>query len=179
MTDTIVSIQSILQPVVEVVFSVAGVMFVRYMPRLFNNIDAHLGIKLTDQQKSTINDGAKVAGGIIETMIDQGIMKVNQVHITNPTIRDKAQEIIAAAPKAALDLGLSVNSVASMIVSQVDTGSRTPVDTAPIVVPVPVPAAPVHAPAPLVSVPGAPLSTDPKVTATAVVSPNPVTTLKV
>jgi len=119
-----VDLQSILQPILEVIgLTIAGII-TAYLPKAIAAFEARTGVQLSAQQKDTIRGAVQTAAGEIETQIDQKVLSVANVKISDPAIQAKAQAAISAVPGAMSALGMTPASVAKMIVGATDTRSR-------------------------------------------------------
>ncbi len=119
--------------------AIAGLIGV-YVPKAIAAFERRTGIQLTAQQQATVMGAAATGAGIIQTMLDQGRMKLEHVTVDNPTVRAEAAAAINRVPNAAAALDKSVPSMAATIVGLVDTTPKP----APVI---PLPVKPV-APAP-------------------------------
>lgn len=122
----------IIQPILAVIGAVIAAELAVYLPKAIAAFVARTGIILTDQQRDTIIGAVKTAAGVLETKLDQGALQVAHINISNPAVLAQAQAAIAAAPKAAAALDMTVDGVARMIVGAVDTAPRAVV---PVIVP--------------------------------------------
>ena len=90
-------------------------------PKLIATFEKRVGIQLTESQKTTIQDAINTAKGIVETQLDQGIIRLHEVTATNPKILEIASEALDRVPNAAAALNKSIPSTAQSIVGLVDT----------------------------------------------------------
>ncbi len=114
----------IVQPILAVAGTVIASLLALYVPRLMEALEARTHIQLTDQQRATVLGAVRTAAGLIETRLDQGILPMARIEISNPTVRAEAAAAIAAVPIAAAALSMTVDGVARMIVGAVDTGAH-------------------------------------------------------
>ena len=119
-----IDLSVIVQPILAVVGTVIASLLALYVPRLLAVLEARTHIQLTDQQRATVLGAVRTAAGLIETRLDQGILPMARVEISNPTVRAEAAAAIAAVPNAAAALNMTVEGVARMIVGAVDTGAH-------------------------------------------------------
>jgi hypothetical protein len=114
----------IVQPILAVIGTVIASLLAIYIPRAIAVLQARTKIQLTDQQRATVLGAVRTAAGMIETRLDQGVMRVAHVDIANPAIRAEAAAAIDAVPLAAAALNMTVDGVARMIVGAIDTGAH-------------------------------------------------------
>lgn len=123
---------AIVQPILAVIGAVIASLLAIYVPKALAAFQARTKIQLTDQQRATVLGAVKTAAGIIETSLDQGLLRVAHIEVANPTVRAQAAAAINAVPIAAAALNLTVDGVARMIVGVVDTGEHGIATPAPI-----------------------------------------------
>jgi hypothetical protein len=122
----------IVQPILAVTGAVIASLLAIYVPKALAAFQARTNIQLTDQQRATVLGAVRTAAGVIETSLDQGVLRVAHVDIANPTVRAEAAAAINAVPVAAAALNMTVDGVARMIVGAVDTGAHGVMTPAPI-----------------------------------------------
>jgi hypothetical protein len=121
---TTLDLSAIVQPILAVIGTVIASLLAIYVSRAITVLQARTNIQLTDQQRAAVLGAVRTAAGMIETRLDQGVMRVAHVDVANPAIRAEAAAAINAVPKAAAALNLSVDGVARMIVGAIDTGAH-------------------------------------------------------
>jgi hypothetical protein len=121
---TALDLSVIVQPILAVTGAVIVSLLAIYVPKALAAFQARTEIQLTDQQRATVLGAVRTAAGMVETLLDQGAMRVAHVDIANPTVRAEAAAAINAVPLAAAALNMTVNGVARMIVGAVDTGAH-------------------------------------------------------
>lgn len=84
------------------------------------------GIILTDQQKASVKGSAETAAGIIQTKLDQGLMKLADVKTDDAQVRSEAQAAIDRVPDSATALKTTPEAMAAIIVGRVDTTPKVP-----------------------------------------------------
>ena len=119
-----INLAPIMQPITDAAAFVIAGLLTYYVPKAVAAFEVRTGIILSTQQKDTIRGAVKTAAGQIETLIDQEVMSVADVHTENPTVIALADAALRAVPDAMSALGMTAPSVAKMIVGAVDTGSR-------------------------------------------------------
>lgn len=136
-------LSAIVQPLLAVIGTVISGLLAIYVPRGLAAFQARTGIQLTDQQRAVVLGAVGTAAGVVETKLDQGMMRASHVEIANPVVRAEAVAAINAVPVAAAALNLTVDGVARMIVGAVDTARHgAAFQTAASQIPVPQPAIP-------------------------------------
>jgi hypothetical protein len=119
-----INLAPIVQPIIAAAGAVITGLLAIYVPKAIAAFEARTEIVLSAQQQDTIRGAVKTAAGQIETLIDQEVMSVADVHTENPTVIALADAALRAVPDAMSALGMTPASVAKMIVGAVDTGSR-------------------------------------------------------
>lgn len=139
-----VDLTGVFHIIASIVTAVVGILLPIYMPKALAAFQMRTGIQLTDQQRATIQGAVATAAGSLETKLDQGLIRVADVHVANPTVAAEAQAAINAVPAAMAALGMTPDSVARMIVGKTDTAVMT--RGLPVAAPVPPPAPPAMQP---------------------------------
>lgn len=119
-----VDLTTIIQAFEGVLATVITGLIITYVPKALAAFQAHTGVVLTENQRQTFLDAAKTAAGIIETRIDQGLMGIEHVNITNWAIANQAQAVINAVPRAAAALGMTQDATARILIGMVDTAAH-------------------------------------------------------
>jgi hypothetical protein len=117
-----------LTPIVQPVLAVTALVFTGmlkvYIPKALDAFQTWTGVQLTTLQRQQVLGAVQTAAGMIETQLDTGVLTAAHMHIDDPSVRFEAQAVLAAVPKAALALDLTVDNVARMIVGKVDTSAH-------------------------------------------------------
>jgi hypothetical protein len=119
-----IDLSAIVQPLLAVIGTVISGLLAIYVPRGLAAFQARTGIELTDQQRAVVLGAVRTAAGVVETKLDQGVMRAGHVEVANPMVRAEAVAAINAVPVAAAALNMTVDGVARMIVGAVDTASH-------------------------------------------------------
>jgi hypothetical protein len=93
------------------------------------------GVQVTDQQRAAVNATVATAAGIIQTQIDQGLLKVADVHADYPAIQQQAVAALKRVPDSAASQGTTLATIADKIVATVDTSPKPPVVVMPAIAP--------------------------------------------
>ena len=75
----------------------------------------------TDQQRKAVMQAMDTAKGLVETAMDQGLLRPSEVKPDNRVIQREAEEALARVPEAAKAQGTTIDAAAKMIVARVDT----------------------------------------------------------
>jgi hypothetical protein len=102
---------------------IAGIAAI-YVPKAIAAFTARTGVQVTDQQRAAVYAAVKTATGIIQTRLDQGLLKVSDIHEANPDITSEATAALRSVPDAAQAQGTSFNTVVRKIVAGVDTSPK-------------------------------------------------------
>jgi hypothetical protein len=130
-TSSALDLSVITTPLVQIGALVIGAWFARYFPVAIKAVERLTGIMLTTQQEAKVAALIQTSAGALETKIDQGIVKVAHINISNPVVLAEAQAVLAVAGPALANLGVNQDDIAKAIVGAVDTGSRTTPATIP------------------------------------------------
>lgn len=129
-----------LTPIIQPLIAIAGIVITGlsaiYVPRAIAGFERRTGIQLTEQQRETIMGAVTTAAGVLETRLDQGVIRVEHINVNSGPVQDEAQKAINAVPQAMQALGMTPDGIARMIVARVDTAAHgvttaTSVATAP------------------------------------------------
>lgn len=121
---TSLDLSVIVQPILAVIGAVIAALLTIYLPKALAAFEARTGIILTENQRQTVLRAAQTAAGIIETRLDQGVLKVAHVDIENASVRMLASQALDDVPKAAAAMNMTVGGMAKIIVGAVDTASH-------------------------------------------------------
>lgn len=117
-----------LTPIVQPILAGAGAIIAGfatiYVPKIFKAFEDRTGIMISAQNYTAMVGAVNTAAGMLETDLDKGILQVSHINVSNPSVLIQAQAAIAAVPKVAADLNMTVSGVARMIVGAVDTSAH-------------------------------------------------------
>lgn len=91
------------------------------------------GVQLTDQQRAAVSGALTTAAGLLETLIDQGSLRVSDITPDNREIMVAARTALARVPDAAAKVGISPFTAAAIVVARVNTSPRPPAIAPPTV----------------------------------------------
>jgi hypothetical protein len=113
----------LLQAVATALGAVITFLVAHYAPRAIAAFETRTGIQLSDQQRAAVLNAAQTQAGIVETMIQQGAIKLADVTPTSPAMIDHAKQALARVPNAAAAQGTTPVAMAAIIVGKADTVS--------------------------------------------------------
>lgn len=117
-----------LTPIVQPLLAALGMtmtgMFAVYVPRALDAFTARTGVIVDEHRRAAILGAVQTSAGNLETQMDQGILSVAHINVSNTAVLLEAQAAIKAVPVAAGALGMTPYGVARMIVGAVDTAPR-------------------------------------------------------
>jgi hypothetical protein len=128
------TLAELFQPLLSAAVAVLAGVVAIYVPKLLNAFTARTGIEVNEAQRQVVLGAVATAAGVIETSLDTGNLVKEQVNTQSPPVRLQAAMVMDAVPTAAAHLGMTVDSVARMIVGRADTGTHPPQRT-PVIVP--------------------------------------------
>jgi hypothetical protein len=91
------------------------------VPRAIAAFERRTGVVLTDQQRAAILQAARTEAGLLETELQQGVVKLAQVTPTNGVMLDRAAAALNRVPEAANAVGTTTAVMARIIVGATDT----------------------------------------------------------
>lgn len=119
-----VDLTTIIQAFEGVLATVITGLIITYVPKALAAFQAHTGVVLTENQRQTFLDATKTAAGILETRLDQGLMSIEHINITNAAVAAQAQAVINAVPRAAAALGMTQAATTRILIGMVDTAAH-------------------------------------------------------
>lgn len=122
--STLVDLSAITQPVLAAIGATIAGLIAVYVPKAIAAFERRTGIVFTENQRKTYLDAVQTGAGVLETKLDQGILKASHINVTNDAIRTEAEAVIKAAPTVATSLNLTVDGVARELVGAVNTGAH-------------------------------------------------------
>lgn len=114
----------VVQPLIILLGMVITGLITIYVPKAIAAFEQRTGVQFTEQQRQTMLGAVRTAAGVLETRLDQGLLKVGQINQDDANVRAQAQAAISAVPDAATKLDMTVDGVARMIVGAVDTAKH-------------------------------------------------------
>lgn len=129
-----------LTAIIAAIFAVVVAWIASYVPKAIQAFENRTKIQVSQQDREALTQAAVTGAGIVETMLDQGVLKLAQVTIDNPLVLEQASLALGRVPGAAVAENKTVESMAQSIVGLADTTPKLP-PLAVVPVPVPVPLA--------------------------------------
>lgn len=117
--DTIA--QSVLALVGLILTALVGIV----VPKAVSAFERYVGMKFDDKQLEAIYNSANTAKGILETKIDQGVLKLADLSENHPIVRDETRVAISRVPDAVAHHKVTDDQMAKIIVSRVETGPKS------------------------------------------------------
>jgi hypothetical protein len=115
-------------PIIQAIIAGIGVAITAligiYVPRAITALDKWIGLQLTAQQQAAVMQAATTAAGILQTKLDQGVVRIAHIDVNDPAVVNEAQAALARVPQAAAALDKTVPSMAATIVGLVDTSPK-------------------------------------------------------
>lgn len=116
--------QSILNTLLVILGGVLVSMIKIYVPRVIDIVEQWVKIKLTDQERAAIVGAAVTGAGILQTKIDQGILKVKDIQPDNKVVQEVAKATLSRVADSAESQGTGVEAMAAILVGKVDTSPK-------------------------------------------------------
>jgi hypothetical protein len=113
-------IQAVLTGIALLITTLIGI----YVPRAIAAVEARTGIQVSAQMQATVMQAATTAAGILQTKLDQGVLKITHINVTDPTVAAEAVAALARVPDAAAAMNKSLPSMIETIVGLVDTAPK-------------------------------------------------------
>lgn len=116
---TAVDLSPILNPLLQVIGGVLALVLPALAGWALVIFQQRTGITLTDQQRSVVLGAVATSSGILITKLAKGVKPLETIHVSDPEVAAEANRIIAAVPAAVTALGVSPETLATMIVGKV------------------------------------------------------------
>lgn len=123
---TFADFQPLIQSVIALAAAVMTGLIALYVPKAIAAFERRTGIQLTDQQRAAVRAAADTQAGIVETMLQQGAIKLADVTPGNPVMIQQAEAALARVPVAAKAQGTTPSAMAAVIVGQAETAPKPP-----------------------------------------------------
>ena len=92
--------------------------------RIVMALDDRNSLDAMGKAQQTVLGAAKTAAGIIQTKLDQGVLKISEIGVENPAIIAEAKAALARVPDAVALTDKSRASMAETVVGLVDTSAK-------------------------------------------------------
>ena len=122
---TAVDLSPLISPILQAIGLVLGAVITAFAYWAIAAFQARTKILLTTQQIASVHAAADTLAGRAETLLDQKVMSVADIHVDNPVIAKLAQEAIDSVADAAKAQGVTPESMAQIAVGKIDTGMRS------------------------------------------------------
>lgn len=110
-----------------IVKAFAALLSLVVIPWAIGAYQKRTGVEVTDQQRAAIYHALDTGKGQIETLLDQGTLKVADVTPTHPAVWQAAKEALARVPESAASQHITTDAAAQIIVGAVNTSPKAPV----------------------------------------------------
>lgn len=127
-------IQAVIAGIALVLTTLIGI----YVPKAIAAFERRTGVAVTDQERAAVMGAVTTAAGLLQTKLDQGVLKIGDITPTSPAVVGEANKALDRVPDSAAAQGTTAMAAAAMIAARVDTSPKPPV----VIVPVPATAAP-------------------------------------
>lgn len=114
-----IDLAPILNPLLQVIGAVLAVALPALAGWALMIFQQRTGITVTDQQRATILGAVATSSGILMTKLAKGAKQLDTIEVNDPEVAAEANRIIAAVPAAVTALGVSPETIATMIVGKV------------------------------------------------------------
>lgn len=95
-----------------------------FVPMAIKAFERRTGVQITAQQQATVLGAATTEVGIIKLKLDQGLLRLADIHPDSPIVLDHAEAALERVPKAALAMDKTVPSMAETIVGMVGNAPK-------------------------------------------------------
>ena len=96
------------------------------VPKAIAAFERRTGVELTTQQRAAVRQAALTQAGIIETQLQQGILRLSDVSPSTPAMGAAAVTALARVPESAAAVGTTPEAMAAIIVGATDTAKAVP-----------------------------------------------------
>lgn len=125
--DFLPIIKALIASVALAITAIMGVLVPVLVSRAIAAFERRTGVILTAQQVAAVRDAAQTQAGIVETELQQGVLKLNDIAPGSPVMIAHAKEAMARVPEAAAAVGASPAALSAVIVGAADTAKAVPV----------------------------------------------------
>lgn len=119
------------QPIIQAIIALIAAVFTGligiYVPRAIAAFEKRTGVAVTDQERAAIQGAITTAAGILQTKLDQGVIKIADITPSSAAVVGEANKALDRVPTSAANQGTTPAVAAAMIVARVDTSPRAPV----------------------------------------------------
>jgi hypothetical protein len=125
------------QPVIQAI--IAGIALVMttligiYVPKAIAAFEKRTGVAVNDQERAAVMNAVTTAAGILQSKLDQGVLKIGDITPTSRAVVLEAHDALERVPTSAANQGTTPAAAAAMIAARVDTSPKPAV----VVVPTP------------------------------------------
>lgn len=122
----------IIQAITAGIAAVIAALIAIYVPRAIAAFEKRTGVAVTDQERAAIQGAMTTAAGILQTQLDQRVLKIGDITPTSPAVVGAANEALGRVSASAFNQGTTAAAAAAMIVARVDTSPKPPVVVVPL-----------------------------------------------
>lgn len=126
---------AIVGPMIQGIIAIVGTVFTVligiYVPRAITAFDNRTGVVITDQERAAVMSAVTTGAGLLQTQLDQGLIKISDVTPEGPAVTEQAAAAIDRVPRAAGNQGVTPAAAAAMIVARVNTTQPPPIIVVP------------------------------------------------
>jgi hypothetical protein len=109
--------QAIIATIAAVITGLIGI----YVPKAIAAFEKRTGVLVTDQQRAAVQGAMTTAAGLLQTKLDQGVLRISDITPTSPAVLAEATAAIARVPESAAAQGTTPLAAAQIVVARVDT----------------------------------------------------------
>lgn len=124
--DFLPIIKALIASVALAVTLLMGILIPVLINRGIAAFERRTGIILTAQQVAAVRDAVQTQAGIVETALQQGVLKLDDVTPGSPAMIAHAKEALARVPEAAAAVGATPTAMSAVIVGAADTKAAIP-----------------------------------------------------
>lgn len=127
-----VVLTGLIQWALPLVGVVVSAMLVPLVQRAVAAFEARTSIQLTDQQVQAIQNAVGTATSMLNNLVAKGALAHADVHVASAPVAKAVQYVVNAVPGAVAALGVSNETLASMIAARVYPVSDAPAPATPV-----------------------------------------------
>lgn len=126
---------AIVGPLIQALIAAIGIVFTAlvgiYVPKGIAAFERRTGVVIDDQERAAVMSAVTTGAGLLQTQLDQGVLKIGDITPGNAAVMAHASAALARVPTAAGNQGVTTETAAAMIVARVDTTPKPPVFVVP------------------------------------------------
>ena len=122
---TAADLAPIIQAITAGIAALIAALIAVYVPKAIAAFERRTGVQVTDQERAAVMGAVTTAAGLLQTKLDQGLIKISDITPASPEVQTAAQAALNRVPDSAANQGTTPSAAAAMIVARVDTSPKS------------------------------------------------------